>query len=65
MNVSLVNLELDFNSTGVLVVLHTSLSIFGKFSVHAWSQCEGLNKKLFILGHLRDKLILACQEVLN
>ena len=41
------NVESSFNSPKSicqeLVALPTKLSTFGKFSVHAWSQCGGLN----------------------
>ena len=30
-------------------VLHTTPSVFGKFWVHAWRSCEGLNKDHSIL----------------
>jgi hypothetical protein len=38
-----------------LVVLHTNLFIFDKFSMHAWSRCEGLNKKLFYIGSCKGQ----------
>ena len=34
-----------------LVVSHTTPSMFGKFSVHAWRQCSGLNKEHSVLVH--------------
>lgn len=32
-----------------LVVLHTTVSMFGKFSVQAWSPCGGLNEVNFCI----------------
>jgi hypothetical protein len=29
-----------------LVALHTILSMLGKFLMHIWSQCDGLNEEL-------------------
>ena len=43
------------NSTGLfgqeLVILHTTPSMFGKFSVHARRECGGLNEEHSILVH--------------
>ena len=50
-----ITLKLSFISTGVLVkgwlfCLHY-FPMFGKFSVHAWSYCGGLNEDQSILVH--------------
>ena len=53
-------IESSFKSTGdlvsALVVLYTKLSMFSKFLVHSWSQCESLGEKHSILVHLGAKL---------
>jgi hypothetical protein len=38
-----------------------TLSMFGKFLVHAWSQCGGLNEELCILVHWGAKFVVATQ----
>lgn len=53
-----------FNLVGFwsVVGLLQTLSMFGKCSVHAWSQSGGLYKEHFILVSLRANLILECQK---
>ena len=40
-----------------LVVLHTKLSMVGKFLVHAWTKCGGLNIEHSISIHEGPNLV--------
>jgi hypothetical protein len=41
-----------------LIVLHTTPSMFGKFSVNAWRLCEDLNKERSKSVHQGSNLLM-------
>ena len=43
-----------------MVVLHTTLPMFSKYPVHAYSHCGGLNEEHSIPVHWGTKVVLVC-----